>query len=144
MTGGACLSQSFLALQPCRTFAAAGHETLTLHLFLQLFRKQGDFFDIPASNLTPLQVRENLAKIAAEVIPSDAVEEFRELLKLKGSPNGGVAVTDDLKYTSACWSRPFRLVTIDLIGHSQILAAERHPRVANCLVGRVGSRRDFQ
>ena len=68
----------------------------------QLFKKQGDFFDVPTSNLTPVQIRENLAKIAAEVIPSHAVEEFRELLKLKGSPNGGVAVTDDLKYNSAC------------------------------------------
>ena len=54
-----------------------------------------------------MQVRENLAKIAAEVIPSDAMDEFRELLKLKGSPNGGVAVTDDLKYTSTC--KPFKL-----------------------------------
>ena len=27
------------------------------------------------------------------------VENFKELLRLKGSPNGGVAITDDLKYT---------------------------------------------
>ncbi|KAF5387619.1 hypothetical protein D9615_000710 [Tricholomella constricta] len=66
---------------------------------LALFKKQGDYFDIPTSTLTPLQVRENLAQLAAEVIPSDAVEEFKELLKLKSSPNGGNAVTDDLKYT---------------------------------------------
>ena len=26
--------------------------------------------------------------------------QFKELLKLKSTPNGGVAVTDDLKYTS--------------------------------------------
>jgi len=65
---------------------------------LALFRKQGDFFDIPTSNQTPLQIRENLANVAAQVIPPDAIDGFKELLKLKGSPNGGVAVTDDLKY----------------------------------------------
>jgi protein-disulfide isomerase len=66
---------------------------------LALFKRQGEFFDIPTSTLTPIQIRENLAQVASEVIPSNAVDEFRELLKLKGSPNGGVAVTDDLKYT---------------------------------------------
>ncbi|KAH0588013.1 hypothetical protein J132_10431 [Termitomyces sp. J132] len=66
---------------------------------LLLFKNQGDYFDIPASTLTPLQVRENLAKLAAQVIPPAAVEEFKELLRLKSTPNGGNAVTDDLKYT---------------------------------------------
>ncbi|KAF8231392.1 hypothetical protein L208DRAFT_1399021 [Tricholoma matsutake] len=66
---------------------------------LALFKKQGDFFDLPTSTLTPLQIRANLANIAAEVIPSDRMDQFRELLKLKDSPNGGIAVTDDLKYT---------------------------------------------
>jgi hypothetical protein len=50
--------------------------------------------------LTPLQIREKLAALSAQVIPNK-VEDFKELLKLKGSPNGGVDVTDDLKYTSA-------------------------------------------
>jgi hypothetical protein len=72
-------------------------------LSLQLFKNQGDFFDIPASTLTPVQIRERLANIAAEVIPFNDVDEFKDLLELKGSPNGGVAVTDDLKYTSAYW-----------------------------------------
>ncbi|KAF9462067.1 hypothetical protein BDZ94DRAFT_1220615 [Collybia nuda] len=66
---------------------------------LSLFKNQDDYFDIPTSTLTPLQIRENLAQLASEIIPPEAVNEFRELLKLKGSPNGGVAVTDDLKYT---------------------------------------------
>ncbi|KAG6850188.1 hypothetical protein H0H93_016616 [Arthromyces matolae] len=66
---------------------------------LLLFKNQGDYFDIPSSTLTPLEIRENLAKLAAKVIPASAVEEFRELLKLKSTPNGGNAVTDDLKYT---------------------------------------------
>lgn len=70
----------------------------------QLFKRQNEYFDIPTSNLTPVQIRENLAQIAAGIIPVNAVDEFRELLKLKSSPNGGVAVTDDLKYTSTYFS----------------------------------------
>ncbi|KAF9006742.1 hypothetical protein BDQ17DRAFT_1389502 [Cyathus striatus] len=66
---------------------------------LALFNHQEDYFDIPASTLTPLQVREKLAQLASTVIPEGAVDNFSELLKLKGSPNGGTAVTDDLKYT---------------------------------------------
>ncbi|EIM85688.1 uncharacterized protein STEHIDRAFT_81225 [Stereum hirsutum FP-91666 SS1] len=66
---------------------------------VRLFERQEEFFDIPASTLTPLQIREKLAALAAEVIPADKVDAFKEALKLKSSPNGGVAVTDDLKYT---------------------------------------------
>lgn len=68
---------------------------------VQLFGEQEKFFDIPSSTLTPLQIREKLANIADSVIQDKGkVDEFKELLKLKSSPNGGVAVTDDLKYTS--------------------------------------------
>lgn len=66
----------------------------------QLFKQQEDYFDIPTSTLTPLQIREKLATLAAQVIPASKVGEFNDLLRLKSSPNGGVAVTDDLKYTS--------------------------------------------
>ena len=67
----------------------------------QLFDQQEEFYDIPSSFLTPLQIREKLAGIARDVIKDeDKVGAFKELLKLKGTPNGGVAVTDDLKYTS--------------------------------------------
>ncbi|EPQ59049.1 hypothetical protein GLOTRDRAFT_70168 [Gloeophyllum trabeum ATCC 11539] len=66
---------------------------------LALFKKQGDFFDIPTSTLTPLQVREKLAALVAETVGQDKVQAFNDLLTLKSSPNGGVAVTDDLKYT---------------------------------------------
>jgi len=66
---------------------------------LALFKNQGDYFDIPTSTLTPIQIREKLAQLAAEVIPANKVDDFKELLKLKGSPNGGIAVLDDLKYT---------------------------------------------
>ncbi|KAJ6587798.1 hypothetical protein B0H10DRAFT_2233915 [Mycena sp. CBHHK59/15] len=66
---------------------------------LALFKRQDEFFDIPTATLTPLQVRENLAALAAEVVPSDAAREFADLLQLKTTPNGGNGVTDDLKYT---------------------------------------------
>jgi hypothetical protein len=102
-----------LALQPCGWLVFAGNKTLVVHIFWQLFKRQGEFFDIPTSTLTPIQIRENLAQVASEVIPSNAMDEFRELLKLKGSPNGGVAVTDDLKYTSAYWA--FRSTVLNLI-----------------------------
>jgi len=66
---------------------------------LALFKRQEEYFDIPTQDLTPRQIRENLAKLASEVLPPDAVEKFKELLVFKGTPNGGNAVTDDLKYT---------------------------------------------
>ncbi|KAL4076386.1 hypothetical protein J3A83DRAFT_4227027 [Scleroderma citrinum] len=67
----------------------------------QLFDNQDDFFDVPVSTLTPLQVREKLAKVAALVIPGDKVDDFKKQLQhpSQGHPNGGVAVTNDLKYT---------------------------------------------
>lgn len=66
---------------------------------LALFKRQTEYFDIPASTLTPVQIRENLAQLVTGVIGSSLTDDFRELLKLKGTPNGGVAVTEDLKYT---------------------------------------------
>jgi len=66
----------------------------------KLFDEQEEFFDIPSSTLTPLQIREKLAVIASSVIQDEGkVEVFKDLLRLKGSLNGGVAVSDDLKYT---------------------------------------------
>ena len=70
--------------------------------FSQLFKRQGEFFDIPTSTLTPLQTREKLAALAAEVIGGgNSKDSVLDLLTLKSSPNGGVDVTDDLKYTGA-------------------------------------------
>ncbi|TDL29379.1 hypothetical protein BD410DRAFT_779779 [Rickenella mellea] len=66
---------------------------------LALFKRQTEFYDIPASNLTPVQIREKLADIAEPLIGADKVADVKELLKLKSTPNGGVAVTDELKYT---------------------------------------------
>ncbi|KAF8076757.1 hypothetical protein FPV67DRAFT_1618668 [Lyophyllum atratum] len=66
---------------------------------LLLFKKQAGYFDIATSTLTPLQIRESLAQLAAQVIAPEVIDEFKELLRLKSSPNGGNAVTEDLKYT---------------------------------------------
>ncbi|KAH9977680.1 hypothetical protein BGW80DRAFT_1435423 [Lactifluus volemus] len=52
---------------------------------LLLLQRQEEYYDIPSSTLTPVQIRDKLASL--------------ELLKLKSTPNGGISVTDDLKYT---------------------------------------------
>ncbi|KAF9450180.1 hypothetical protein P691DRAFT_726606 [Macrolepiota fuliginosa MF-IS2] len=64
----------------------------------QLFDNQEDYYDIPTLDLTPRQIRAKLADLAAKVIPPKAVEHFQDILTPKGHLNGGVAVTDDLKY----------------------------------------------
>ncbi|KAG1760725.1 hypothetical protein EDD22DRAFT_899936 [Suillus occidentalis] len=66
---------------------------------LALFKQQAEFFDGPSSNMTPLQIRERLASIAAQLITEEQLAMFKDLLKLKPTPNGGIGVTDDLKYT---------------------------------------------
>jgi len=66
---------------------------------LALFKQQGDYFDIPTSTLTPLEIRSKLAQLAEGIIGNKLTDDFKALLELKSSPNGGTAVTDDLKYT---------------------------------------------
>ncbi|EJD35965.1 hypothetical protein AURDEDRAFT_154732 [Auricularia subglabra TFB-10046 SS5] len=63
-----------------------------------LFEHQDEYFDIPTADLTPTQIRAKLAALAASVIGQDKEAAVLDLLALKGSPNGGNAVTDDLKY----------------------------------------------
>jgi len=60
-----------------------------------LFKAQEGFFDIPASSLTPIQIREKLVALAPAGVDKSAVAD---LLVHKTTPNGGVGVTDDLKY----------------------------------------------
>jgi hypothetical protein len=55
--------------------------------------------------MTPLEIREKLIELASHHISKSNVGKLAELLKLKGTPNGGIAVTDDLKYNS----QPFPL-----------------------------------
>ncbi|KAI0307067.1 hypothetical protein B0F90DRAFT_1622059 [Multifurca ochricompacta] len=67
---------------------------------LILLNRQDEYYDIPTSTLTPVQIREKLASLFVETGASvNEVNAFTELLKLKGTPNGGVSVTDELKYT---------------------------------------------
>ena len=65
---------------------------------LQLMKRQEEFFAIPTSKLTPLQIREQLSNVAAESGLDDGeLKAFKDALELK--PNGGTGVTDALKYT---------------------------------------------
>ncbi|KAJ3480586.1 hypothetical protein NLI96_g8240 [Meripilus lineatus] len=66
---------------------------------LALFNAQDDYYDIPTSDLTPKQIRAKLAELAGSVIGADKSNAVLDLLTNKTSPNGGVDVTDDLKYT---------------------------------------------
>lgn len=67
---------------------------------LLLFENQEKFFDIPTSSMTPIQIRNQLASLSAQwqVTSESAVSKFETLLA-HNSPNGGTAVTDNLKYT---------------------------------------------
>jgi len=66
-------------------------------------KRQEEYYDIPTSQLTPLQIREKLAQLASEAgLSGDQVKAFSDALTLKSTPNGGVSVTDELKYTSKC------------------------------------------
>lgn len=67
---------------------------------LQLFKDQENFFDIPSSKRTPVQTRQELIKLALPIVGESKEGQLLDLLSHKTSPNGGVAVTDDLKYTS--------------------------------------------
>ncbi|KAG8683281.1 hypothetical protein FRC09_016177 [Ceratobasidium sp. 395] len=60
-----------------------------------VFKNQETFFDIPASTLTPTQIREKLVALVPEGVDKSKVAD---LLTHKTTPNGGVDVTDDLKY----------------------------------------------
>ncbi|KAG8911028.1 hypothetical protein FRC01_005973, partial [Tulasnella sp. 417] len=57
------------------------------------------FYDIPASTLTPVQIREKLVGVAEPVIGTEKAAAANELLKHKSTPNGGVSVTEELKYS---------------------------------------------
>jgi hypothetical protein len=65
-----------------------------------LFANQEAYFDIPTSDMSPRQIRASLATLASQILDNNQLEAFKDLLVNKGSPNGGVTVSDDLKYTS--------------------------------------------
>lgn len=64
-------------------------------------QKQEDYFDKAVANQTPTQIRESLIKLAeTSGVESSKIPELRDLLTYKTTPNGGVAVTDDVKWFS--------------------------------------------
>ncbi|KIM46542.1 hypothetical protein M413DRAFT_65587 [Hebeloma cylindrosporum] len=65
---------------------------------IALFKRQEEYFDGPTVDLTIRQIREKLSQLATEVLPANTIKEFKELLTIRGSANGGTGVTDDLKY----------------------------------------------
>ncbi|PCH40968.1 hypothetical protein WOLCODRAFT_143320 [Wolfiporia cocos MD-104 SS10] len=64
-----------------------------------LFKQQGEYFNIPTSTQTPLQIRANLKALAAETIGVGPADEFAELLTLRSSPNGALtSQTTSIKF----------------------------------------------
>lgn len=61
---------------------------------------QEDFYDIPSSSRTPTQTRAKLVDLALPIVGPDKKGALTDLLIHKTTPNGGTAVTDELKYTS--------------------------------------------
>lgn len=79
-----------------------------------MLQRQEEYYDIPSSTLTPVQIRDKLASLYAETgVSNDQVNTFRELLKLKSTPNGGIFVTDDLKYTGKLVLAGYHAITTD-------------------------------
>ena len=99
------VGRSFMPLQ--RTFGLSLYRYEALlsahvwHLILLCIalQKPNRLLWYPCIHLTPLQICEKLMLLAAD-IPADSIKQFKDLLTLKWSQNGGIAVTDDLKYNS--------------------------------------------
>ncbi|KAF8338912.1 uncharacterized protein EI90DRAFT_2967369 [Cantharellus anzutake] len=64
------------------------------------FKNQEAFFDRAVADLTPTQIREKLVALAGEVpsIDKSKLPAIKDALTYKGSPNGGIDVTNDLKW----------------------------------------------
>lgn len=103
---------------------------------------QEDFYDIPSSQRTPVQTRAKLIELALPIIGEDKKDALEELLAHKTTPNGGNAVTDELKYTSAFG--PNFVVEASLTLNSQVLPSELDPCLSNRPLGWSCRRRDFQ
>jgi len=64
-----------------------------------LFDNQEDYYDLAILDLSARQIREKLGSLASQLLTAIEVDQFVDLLTIKGHPNGGVAVSDDLKST---------------------------------------------
>ena len=69
---------------------------------LALLTEQEQFYDIPTSTKTPIETRHNLVQLGVEkgILDEADAEEVKDLLVHKTTPNGGNAVTNDLKWCS--------------------------------------------
>jgi len=65
-----------------------------------LMQHQEEFYDRRVADSTPTEIRRKLIALAGEVpsIDQSKLLTIQELLTYKGSPNGGIAVTDDVKW----------------------------------------------
>ena len=72
------------------------------HRITQLYKRQEEYFDKAVQDLTPNQIRDKLVALAGEVpsIGKDKLAAIRDLITYKTTPNGGVDVTDDIKWFS--------------------------------------------
>ncbi|KAG8802913.1 hypothetical protein FRC17_006315, partial [Serendipita sp. 399] len=69
---------------------------------LALFKAQDQFYDMPTANLTPVQIREQLAELGktSGTLTDAEVEAVKQALlpnTKDGAKNAGVSITDDLK-----------------------------------------------
>ena len=103
---------------------------------------QEDFYDIPSSNRTPTQTRAKLVELALPVVGADKKEVLIDLLTHKTTPNGGTAVTDELKYTSTS-GRVF-VIEASLTIDSQVLPSKLDPCLPHCPLGWPRCKRHFQ
>lgn len=67
---------------------------------LQLWATHKNFVDLKSAELTPTQIRQQLADLAISIIGEDKRAQFTDLITVKPEKaNYGVPVTEDLKYT---------------------------------------------
>jgi hypothetical protein len=115
---------------------------------LALLADQDKFYDIPTSTKTPIETRANLVQLGVEkgILDEADAEEVKDLLAHKSTPNGGNAVTNDLKWCSACPSSidSQHRILILMVIISQVLAAEPYPFFAHCSVGRSRGTQRFE
>ena len=96
---------------------------------------QEDFYDIPSSKRTPTETRAKLVELALPIVGADKKDALTVLLAHKTTPNGGTAVTDELKYTSTFDPVLFTREGISRTSNSQVLPSELYPRFPNRPLG---------
>ena len=155
--------EAILAVSPCKPLVSTGLNGIRSDRFMTspfpqvvrlcpekfwefhvaLMNGQEDFYDIPAASRTPTQTRAKLIELALPIIGEDKKGALTDLLTHKTTPNGGLAVTDELKYTSRL-THVVITTGASLTSHSQVFPSELDPCLPHCPLGRARRRRDFQ